>query len=92
VESLTELLFRESTTIGVRVSDARRRTLERESLTVETSLGPVRMKISRLNGRVLNAAPEFDDCRRIAEEKGVPLKQVQAEAAYTYRRLQSRES
>ncbi|HEV2388477.1 MAG TPA: nickel pincer cofactor biosynthesis protein LarC [Candidatus Acidoferrales bacterium] len=86
VEGLVELLFRETTTLGVRVSEARRRSLEREWVTVETAFGPVRMKLARVNGRVLNAAPEYEDCQQIAARKGVPLKQVLAEAMYGYRR------
>jgi pyridinium-3,5-bisthiocarboxylic acid mononucleotide nickel chelatase len=85
-ERLVELVFRETTTIGVRVQEARRRALDREFVTVETPLGPVRMKVARVKGRVENVAPEYDDCRRIAEERGVPLKQVLAEAMFYYRK------
>ena len=85
-ERLMDLIFRETTTIGVRTHTARRRTLERESFEIETSLGKVRMKIARLNGHVLNAAPEYDDCKRIAAEHGVPLKQVLAEAAFWFQK------
>jgi len=86
VDALVELLFRETTTIGVRSYQARRRTLAREFVSVETPLGAVRMKVARENGRVLNAAPEYEDCRRIAAERGVPLKQVLAEAAFAFRK------
>ena len=85
-ERLMNLIFRETTTIGARTYRAERQILERESITVETSLGTVRMKISRLNGDVLNAAPEYDDCRRIAAERGLPLKQVLAEAAFCFQK------
>jgi pyridinium-3,5-bisthiocarboxylic acid mononucleotide nickel chelatase len=87
---LIDLLFRETTTIGVRVHEARRRTLEREMIRVATPLGEVRMKISRMNGTVLNAAPEYEDCQRIALEKGVPLKQVMAEAAFHFQKQRER--
>jgi pyridinium-3,5-bisthiocarboxylic acid mononucleotide nickel chelatase len=83
---LTDLLFSETTTIGVRMHEARRRTLAREFLTVETGFGAVRMKISRLNGSVLNATPEYDDCQRIAAARGVPLKEVLAAAAYAFQK------
>ena len=83
---LVELFFAETTTIGVRIHEARRRTLERDVVTVETPLGAVRMKVARLNGRVLNAAPEYEDCRRIAAESGVPLKQVLADAVVAFHR------
>ncbi|HEX2715431.1 MAG TPA: nickel pincer cofactor biosynthesis protein LarC, partial [Candidatus Acidoferrales bacterium] len=81
VDRLADLIFRETTTIGVRTYAVRRRTLERESVPVETPFGVIRMKVSRLNGQVLNAAPEYEDCQRAAVERGVPLKQVLAEAA-----------
>jgi uncharacterized protein (TIGR00299 family) protein len=84
-DRLIELIFRETTTLGVRLSEARRRTLEREWQTVETGFGPVRIKLARVNGRLLNAAPEYEDCRRIAREQGVPLKTVLAEALARFR-------
>jgi pyridinium-3,5-bisthiocarboxylic acid mononucleotide nickel chelatase len=83
---LTDLLFSETTTIGVRMYEARRRTLAREFLSVDTGHGPVRMKISRLNGSVLNATPEYDDCQRIAAEKGIPLKDVLAAATFAFQK------
>ncbi len=88
-ERLVELVFRETTTIGVRISEARKRALEREVVPVATPLGEIRMKVSRLNGDILNAAPEYDDCRRIAAERGVPLKQVLAEAMFQFRKQAS---
>lgn len=84
-EALTELIFQQTTTIGLRLYHAQRRVLERTFVTVQTPLGSVRMKLARLNGRVLNAAPEYEDCRRLAQEKSVPLKEVLAEAQYHFR-------
>ncbi len=83
-DALSQLLFEQTTTIGVRIHEARRKVLEREQVTVETAYGTVQVKVARRDGKVLNAAPEFDDCRRLATEKSVPLKQViaAAEAAY----------
>ncbi|MGH9792899.1 MAG: nickel pincer cofactor biosynthesis protein LarC [Candidatus Acidiferrales bacterium] len=83
-DRLVDLLFRETTTLGVRTYEARRRVLERETVSVETPYGAVRMKLARMNGSVLNAAPEYEDCRRIASERGVPLKQVLADAALAF--------
>jgi uncharacterized protein (TIGR00299 family) protein len=77
-ESITAALFAETTTIGVRYQEVLRECLAREVRTIETSLGPVRFKIASRDGRVVNAAPEFDDCARIASEKGVAVKDVQA--------------
>ncbi len=84
-DALAKLIFEQTTTIGLRQSSARRRVLDRTFVTIETPLGPVRMKLARLNGRVLNAAPEYDDCQRLASEKGVPLKQVLADAQFYFR-------
>lgn len=84
---LVDLIFHETTTIGVRTYEVHRQTLNRETVSVETPLGSIRMKISRLNGSVLNAAPEYDDCQRIAAEKGVPLKQVLSTANFHFQKL-----
>jgi uncharacterized protein (TIGR00299 family) protein len=76
VDTLSEILFRETTTLGVRVSEVARRCLEREWREVQTQWGPVRIKVGRLNGEVVNVAPEYEDCARLAREKGVPAKAV----------------
>jgi hypothetical protein len=83
-DALAQMLFEETTTIGVRIYEARRKVLERELLSVETPYGPVRIKVARREGKVLNVAPEYEDCQRLASEKSVPLKQVMmaAQAAY----------
>jgi pyridinium-3,5-bisthiocarboxylic acid mononucleotide nickel chelatase len=86
VSRLIDLAFRETTTIGVRTYEVRRKTLARESLTVETPFGGVRLKISRMHGSVLNATPEYEDCRRIAEQKNIPLKDVLAAATYQFQK------
>lgn len=83
-ERLCRLLFRESTTIGVRMYTAERRTLERAHVPVTTAYGPLRIKVSRLNGEVLNFAPEYEDCAKAARERDVPLKRVLAEASARY--------
>jgi uncharacterized protein (TIGR00299 family) protein len=81
---LVALLFEETTTIGVRTYEVHRRTLERETVPVKTPYGEIRMKVSRLNGTVLNAAPEYEDCQRIAAQTGVPLKKVLASASFHF--------
>jgi pyridinium-3,5-bisthiocarboxylic acid mononucleotide nickel chelatase len=86
VSRLIDLVFRETTTIGVRTHEVRRKTLARESVTVETPFGEVRMKISRLHGSVLNATPEYEDCRRIAAQNKIPLKDVLAAASYQFQK------
>lgn len=84
-EPLEELLFRETTTLGIRRQVWDRTVLQRESATVETAYGPIRVKIGRRGGVVYNASPEFDDCRRAAGEKGVAVKEVLAAALAAWR-------
>jgi len=78
--ALTDVLFRDSTTIGVRYEEMSRTCLDRAIERVETPYGTVRFKIARRDGRELNAAPEFDDCARLAAEHDVSIKTVQAAA------------
>ncbi len=82
--SLMSLIFAETTTFGARTYRAQRRALPRESVNVTTSYGDVRIKLSRVNGRILHVAPEYDDCRKLAVEKNVPLQQVINEALRRY--------
>lgn len=79
-EAVSAVLFTNTTTIGVRYQEMQRDTLDREIRSIDTPLGPVRFKIASRDGRVLNAAPEFDDCARIAAARGRPIKDVQAMA------------
>ena len=89
-DKMMQLLFSETTTLGVRRRTESRQTLARRWETVRTEWGEVRMKIASMNGTVTNYAPEYEDCRRIAEEHHVPLKTVMQEAAREYA-LSSRE-
>jgi uncharacterized protein (TIGR00299 family) protein len=84
-EAIEELLFRETTTLGVRRQEWDRTVLERETATVETAYGPIRVKIGRRGETVYNAWPEFDDCQRAAGEKGVAVKEVLAAALAAWR-------
>jgi hypothetical protein len=84
-EALEELLFRETTTLGIRRQEWDRTVLERESVAVETAYGPIRVKIGRRAGAVANAWPEFDDCQRAAGERGVAVKEVLAAALAAWR-------
>ncbi len=81
---LAQLIFTETTTLGVRRRDEMRQTLARRWENVGTPWGDVRIKIASMNGIVTNCAPEYEDCRRIAAEHHVPLKQVMQEAARAY--------
>jgi uncharacterized protein (TIGR00299 family) protein len=75
-ERLAEVLFRETTTIGVRWSEVQRRRLPRELVRLSTTVGPVTFKISRLGGRVVTVTPEFEEVRRIADAQGRPVREV----------------
>ncbi len=83
-QALMSLIFAETTTFGVRTYSAQRRVLPREFVKVNTSFGEVRIKLSRVNGRILHVSPEYDDCRKLAEEKNVPLQRVISEALRSY--------
>jgi len=91
-DELVQLLFDETTTIGLRIYEARRKVLDRELVTVETRYGAVRVKVARRDGRVLNVAPEYEDCQRLAAEKSVPLKEVILAAQLAYRKGGSSQS
>lgn len=83
--ALQDLLLRETSTLGLRIREERRICLEREHVSVTTPWGPVRIKRGLRGGEELNAAPEFEDCRHIAEAQGVPLKRVLETALQIYR-------
>ena len=77
-EELIDLVFSETTTLGIRTSEVARRALERKMVKVETPYGSIDVKVAHLNGRVVNEKPEFDQCRAAAVKAGVPLKEVEA--------------
>jgi uncharacterized protein (TIGR00299 family) protein len=84
VDTIIDTLFRESTSIGMRFYPVRRAKLSRRIEQVETKYGTVRLKVSTDQmGRIVNVMPEFEDCKRIAETKGIPIKEV-------YREIQSK--
>jgi len=83
-DGLAQVLFDQTTTIGLRIYEARRKVLEREEVNVDTSYGTVRVKVARRDGHVINFTPEYEDCRRLAEEKSVPLKQILLEANFAF--------
>ena len=80
-EAMLDLLFRESTTFGVREYHTRRTMLERRSLTVETVFGPVRVKVGAWRGEDLTLSPELEDCRKLAAERGAAVRAVYEAAA-----------
>jgi uncharacterized protein (TIGR00299 family) protein len=84
-EAIEEVLFAETTTLGVRRQEWQRTVVARDFVTVLTDYGPIPVKVGRRGGRVTNAQPEFDDCQRAAASHGVPVKEVWAAALTAYR-------
>jgi uncharacterized protein (TIGR00299 family) protein len=83
-QSIADVVFGETTTIGLRYYEVDRECLDREIVSVETPLGPVRFKLASRNGRVINAVPEYEDCLALAKANNLPVKDVQAIAAQAY--------
>jgi len=80
VDEALEVIFEETTTLGVRVQEVRRKKLARESVVIDTCYGPIAVKVARLGGVIKNIAPEYQECRHIAEQHRLPLKEVYEEA------------
>jgi uncharacterized protein (TIGR00299 family) protein len=87
VDRLAELIFCETTTIGVRYTFAHRKTLRRDFEKVQTVFGAITMKVSYMGEHAVNYVPEFEDCRRLALEKNVALKEVQSAAIHAYKQV-----
>ena len=80
VGALARACFAESTTIGVRWTAYQRQRLPREMVTLETSLGALAFKVSRLDGQVVTVTPEFDDVKRIARARGITVREALEQA------------
>ena len=78
VEVLADIIMRETTTFGVRLTRSERRCLLRETIMVQTRYGELSVKVGYLGGEVVTVAPEYEDCRHTAQEHNVPLKVVYA--------------
>ena len=81
---IADVIFRETTTIGLRHHEVERECLEREIVTVETPVGAIRFKLARRDGRIVNATPEFEDCARLAAANNLSVKEVQTMAIQAY--------
>jgi uncharacterized protein (TIGR00299 family) protein len=86
--AITEFLLKETTTLGLRWREEERAKTEREILTQETRYGKIRFKLAKWEGRVVNISPEYEDCKRLAFKKGVPLKDIFEEAKRLTTRFQ----
>jgi uncharacterized protein (DUF111 family) len=81
---LSQIIFAETSTLGIRSREERRDVLGRRWVAVETPWGRVRIKVAGINGTITNYAPEYEDCRKIAAEHRIPLKSVMQEATRQY--------
>ncbi|MBM4443831.1 MAG: nickel pincer cofactor biosynthesis protein LarC [Chloroflexi bacterium] len=89
-QSLADLLFSETTTLGVRMAEVRRRTLPRFERRVTTRFGRIRVKVAERGGEAISMAPEYNDCSRAARRSGVPVSEIYAEVRRAWERRGSR--
>jgi len=89
LDPMTDLLLRETTTLGVRYYTAARKVLARRIELIDTSYGSVRVKVALQGGREIHSQPEYEDCARIAREQGIPIIEVQRLAAFAYGQRQT---
>lgn len=76
LDKIVETYFKETTSIGLRINYGEKRFLPREKVEIETPWGPVLGKVGKLNGEIINLALEYEDCRRLSSEAGIPVKAV----------------
>ncbi len=79
-DKLIEAIFNETTTLGIRTYLVKREKLERRTKRVRTKYGPVMVKIGKVGNKVMNIAPEYEDCVRLSKKTGIPLKKIYDEA------------
>jgi uncharacterized protein (TIGR00299 family) protein len=89
VDDLLGIIFSESTTLGVRTYPVVKRMLQRQTRVVQTEFGPVRIKLAQLDERIVNVAPEYEDCRALARQSGRPLKEIYGLAISAYYRAET---
>jgi len=80
VEEALSIVFTETTSLGIRLHRLERKKLPRETITVETTFGPVKVKVSQSSQETKNISPEYEDCKKIAIKQGIPLRNVYEEA------------
>lgn len=88
-DRLAEILLKETTSFGLRMHSVGRIKLEKEIKTIETEYGNVKVKIGKRDGRIINIAPEYEDCKRIAKERGVPIMEVYEKVKSAAEKLKS---
>ena len=84
IETLSAIIFEETTSIGIRIDTRRRVCLEREIVSVDTDFGPIRVKVARKDGEIANIAPEYEDCKAAAMKHGVAFKRVRDGAVVAF--------
>jgi len=77
-DRLAQLVLRESSTLGVRIQQVQRLKAQRTQERINTAIGSVLVKVKRLGPRIISASPEYEECRRIARERDIPLEEVYA--------------
>ncbi|MCK4223635.1 MAG: DUF111 family protein, partial [candidate division Zixibacteria bacterium] len=80
LEEALSIIFKETTTLGVRIQRLERKKLVREVISVKTKFGEIRVKVSKVGEQIKNIAPEYEDCKEIASRQQIPLKDVYDEA------------
>jgi pyridinium-3,5-bisthiocarboxylic acid mononucleotide nickel chelatase len=85
-DRFSEMMLRETSAFGLRRSAAERRKLRREIVSVKIAAGEVAVKLGKLDGRIVQIAPEFESCRKLAESSGRPLKEIYEEAVQAAQR------
>ncbi len=86
IDVMKDIFFKETTTIGVRYSNVNRAVLQRDQLIVKTIYGDVKVKVGKMGDVITNIAPEFEDCKKLAQEHKIPLKEVMNETIKTAKR------
>ena len=81
-EKMMKIIFEETTTIGLRFYEADRQTLKREIKEINTALGKVKVKTSKLGSRIIKTAPEYEDCKKLAKKLKMPLIEVMKTISY----------
>lgn len=92
LDKILSVIFKETTTFGVRIRHVERKKLSREIMPVRTSLGEVKVKVGRIKKEVVNISPEYESCKELALQKGVPLKEVYDKAKMEAQRILSQQA
>lgn len=87
VEKFKEIIFMETTTFGIRVYDVEKHMLLREFKEIKTEFGKINIKLSKFNGKIINATPEYEDCKLIAKKVNKPLKEIYELAKFEFFKL-----